>query len=366
MTQSYGPYGRTQPIPRHLDGVTREWFEGLLANAYPGIGVESLERVAVISTHTTKVRIAVAYNGVGRKAGLPQHLCLKANWSEGFDSGDICELEARFYHNFGQVAGLPAPRSYYADWDGDGSGRGIVVLEDLVDSGGTFGHSTDLIGIDGVARALEAMAGLHGCLWNDERLMAQSWLPRSMATMIDTDQIAFMRPYIDANLARPEIQELLPKAIVADNTLLDRAYGNFNQWVAAQPGPFCLVHGDSHIGNTYLYPDGRRIWLDWQLCRVGHGYRDMTYLMLGALTVEERRKAEKDLIAHYREALIATGAQGVPGVDTLYEHFRRWPIYGIQAWLQVDDKWGLGAFPVIDRISRAIEDLGTLDLLKGA
>src|SRR5690606_17042047 len=152
MTQSYGPYGRTQPIPRHLDGVTREWFEGLLANAYPGIGVESLERVAVISTHTTKVRIAVAYNGVGRNAGLPQHLCLKANWSEGFVSGDICELEALFYLNFVQFAGLLELMNYYADWDGDGSGRVIELLEVLLDSGVTFDHSTDLIGIDGVAR----------------------------------------------------------------------------------------------------------------------------------------------------------------------------------------------------------------------
>src|SRR3546814_6725291 len=70
---------------------------------------------------------------------------------------DICELEARFYHESANMPALPAARCYYADWDGDGSGQGVVVLEDLADAGGKFGHSTDVIGIDGVAKALEGL-----------------------------------------------------------------------------------------------------------------------------------------------------------------------------------------------------------------
>src|SRR3546814_5304331 len=73
---------------------------------------------------------------------------------------DICELEARFYHESANMPALPAARCYYADWDGDGSGQGVVVLEDLADAGGKFGHSTDVIGIDGVAKALEGLATL--------------------------------------------------------------------------------------------------------------------------------------------------------------------------------------------------------------
>src|SRR3546814_4086255 len=78
-------------------------------------------------------------------------LCLKANWSELTinNNTDICELEARFYHESANMPALPAARCYYADWDGDGSGQGVVVLEDLADAGGKFGHSTDVIGIDG-------------------------------------------------------------------------------------------------------------------------------------------------------------------------------------------------------------------------
>jgi hypothetical protein len=362
----YGPYRRPDPLPRHLDDVTAEWLAGLLANAYPGVGIERMERVEVRNSHTTKMRVAIEWNDAGRAAGLPRHLCLKSNWSDGFDSGDICQLEAQFYRELRSLAPkLPAAQCYYADWDDDGSGRGIAVLEDLVESGGSFGHATQLVGVDGVARALEALATLHAQFWNDPRLAQQSWLPRSMGTFIDTDQIVFMRRYIDANLARESVRKLLPARLNADNALLDRAYAGLNAWANAQPGPFTLVHGDCHIGNTYLYPDGRRIWLDWQLCRVGHAYRDMTYFMTGALTVEERRGAEEALIRHYRDALVATGVAGVPDLDTIRDHYRRWPIYGLQAWLQVEDAWGMGGPAAIERFSAAIEDHGTFDLLAG-
>src|SRR3546814_14219961 len=82
---------------------------------------------------------------------------------------------------------------------------------------------------------------------------------------------------------------------------------------------------------SYIYPDGHRIWFDWQLCRVGHGLRDVCYFMVAALTVDERRQADRRLLDHYRDALLATGAEGVPDRETMWDHFRRWPVYGIQA-----------------------------------
>src|SRR3546814_8652428 len=139
---------------------------------------------------------------------------------------------------------LPAARCYYGDWDGDGSGQGVVVLEDLADAGGKFSHSTDVIGIDGVAKALEGLATLHGAWWGNERLDQLTWLPRSMDTPIDTNQIELMRPYINANLTSGAYSSILPDWLVEDHSRLDRVYAKLNEWERAQPGPFCLVHGD--------------------------------------------------------------------------------------------------------------------------
>jgi hypothetical protein len=52
--------------------------------------------------------------------------------------------------------------------------------------------------------------------------------------------------------------------------------------------PVTLLHGDPHIGNTYVLPDGRGGLLDWQLMVRGRWAHDLTYLMVTGLTPEDR------------------------------------------------------------------------------
>src|SRR3546814_6984001 len=111
-------------------------------------------------------------------------------------------------------------------------------------------------------------------------------------------------------------------------------------------GPRCLVHGDSHQGNSYVRPNGERVWLDWQLVRKGRPWRDVTYFMLGALTIDERRSAARDLLRHYRECLAATGVTGIISDEDIWEQFRRWPVYGMQSWLANMDEWGQKGLPM--------------------
>lgn len=358
------PYpARLGSLPRHLSEVTREWLVALLQHRYPGIDIASMQVVDIKNGHTTKLRLALQYNEVGRTAGLSPLVCLKSNWSEGFESGDICELEARFYHFMQGHLSVPVARSFYADWDGDGSGRGIVMMEDLASTPGEFGHSSHHLGVDGVARGLESLAALHGALWGHPLLDAQRWLQTSMDTPVDTEQPLRMYNYIALNLAKPAYQAILPRWIYDTPELLVQGFDELRDFELAQPGPRCLVHGDSHQGNSFLRATGERVWYDWQLVRRGLPWRDLTYFMLGALTVEERRASAFELITHYREALLSTGAQDVPDQDAAWAHFRRWPIYGMQAWLGNVDAWGQGGLNMVERFSAAAEDLETVKLL---
>src|SRR3546814_4006214 len=98
-----------------LEDVTAEWLGGLMANRYPGLVIEAMETVDLHNFHTTNLRVAVEYNAVGKAAGLPAHLCHKANWSELTINNNtaICELEARFYNESANMPALPAARCYY-------------------------------------------------------------------------------------------------------------------------------------------------------------------------------------------------------------------------------------------------------------
>src|SRR5260370_8840969 len=96
---SYGPYHRAEPIPLHWKAVTAQWLGSVLANRYPGLVVESMQTVELRNTHTTKLRVALAYNEKGRSAALPAQLCLKANFTGRATPLALCPLAPPFYHD---------------------------------------------------------------------------------------------------------------------------------------------------------------------------------------------------------------------------------------------------------------------------
>ena len=358
------PYSaRKGRLPRHLDEVTPQWLTSVLQNRYPGIVVNDFEQIQVRNGHTTKLRVALKLNEVGQAAGIPQNVCLKSNWSDGFESGEICELEARFYHFMHDRLHTLVPDVYFSDWDGDGGGRGVVMMEDLGLAPGEFGHSTHHLGVDGVAEGLESLAMLHAALWDSAELRAQAWLPTSMQHPVDSDQFLRMYDYIRLNLRKPEYQAILPKWMYETPELFGHAFDELSAFELEQQAPVCLVHGDAHQGNSFLRANGERVWLDWQLVRKGRPWRDVAYFMLGALTIEERRASAPDLIKVYREKLISLGAENVLDQDAAWDQFRRWPMYGMQAWLANVDEWGQDGLIMVERFFAAAEDFDTVKLL---
>ncbi|HEX5587963.1 MAG TPA: phosphotransferase, partial [Acidimicrobiia bacterium] len=263
------PYlARSEPLPRQRDDVTPQWLTRLLANRYPGIVVRDLETIEVESTHTTKVRLRWELNDVGRAAGIPETVCLKCNWS-GLRTGNICELEARFYEALGSsLAGL-VPATFYADWDDDRRGNGIVVMEDLALTPGAFGANDDDLGVDGVAAGLEALARIHAASWGDPRLESWNWLPRSMDTPNDTDQVILYWNYILYNLTDESHAGAVPAWVHESPERLAHALDELSAYEREHRGPACIVHGDAHQGNSFLRAGGQRIWLDWQMVRKG-------------------------------------------------------------------------------------------------
>ncbi|MCU1346366.1 MAG: hypothetical protein JWL70_2632 [Acidimicrobiia bacterium] len=358
------PYpARRGRLPRHLEEVTPQWLTSILANRYPGVVVNDFETMEVKSSHTTKLRIAMDLNEAGQAAGIPSQVCLKSNWSKGIPTGDICEMEARFYFMMAHELDVPLPKSYYADWDGDGGGRGVVMMEDLAAADGEFGSASDHLGVDGIAKGLESLALLHGKLWGSDRLDAQTWLPGNMNTVTDTEQVVQLYNYLIFNMENPAYRAVVPDWVYEAPEKLNFILDELSAYEQSGPGPYCLVHGDAHQGNSFLRGDGERVWNDWQLVRKGTPWRDVNYFIIGGLTVEERRASDSDLLEHYRQALIGTGARDVPSHAEAWEQFRRWPAYGIQSWLSNVSKWGQSGVEMVKRSYAAAEDYDTVELL---
>jgi aminoglycoside phosphotransferase (APT) family kinase protein len=105
-------------------------------------------------------------------------------------------------------------------------------------------------------------------------------------------------------------------------------------------GPMTLLHGDAHIGNTYVLPDDQVGFLDWQVVRRGNWSQDVAYFLVGALTESDRRAHDGALIEEYRSALDVPRDE-LPTKDEAWLRYRACAAYGLAIWLSTlgTDGW---------------------------
>jgi aminoglycoside phosphotransferase (APT) family kinase protein len=121
-----------------------------------------------------------------------------------------------------------------------------------------------------------------------------------------------------------DVQRLTGKQVMVDH------------WVpyvgTVTQGPQTLLHGDPHIGNTYVLPDDEVGFLDWQVLRRGNPTLDLGYFMQGALTIDDRRAAESELIDEYLGALELPEDER-PTRDDVWDRYRASTAHGLAIWL---------------------------------
>ena len=137
--------------------------------------------------------------------------------------------------------------------------------------------------------------------------------------------------------------------------------------------PTTLLHGDPHLGNTYLLPGNRGGLLDWQLMMQGSWAHDVTYLLVTALEPEVRRAHQVDLLLEYLDLLASAGVEEVPSPSEAFEQYRMAALWGLViGWLICPpENYGepITAANIIRTVT-AVRDLETLaaieDTLPGA
>src|SRR5581483_6652159 len=79
-------------------------------------------------------------------------------------------------------------------------------------------------------------------------------------------------------------------------------------------------------------PGDRVGFLDWQVCRRGSWAQDAAYFLVSALTVEDRRAAERWLLSAYRDALDGP-EQDRPTDEEVWLRYAAAHPYGLAVWL---------------------------------
>lgn len=290
LDSALGPLGPHQ-LPTVPYEVTAAWLSSVL-----GVKVKSIQRTGELPGTATKIYVT-AKNDDGEK-----RLCLKG----GFDPAFIRQMpwivmiyqrEVEFFNRIAPMLkdNMSLPQAW---WAGHNPTQGIVVMEDLAARGCEFGNPVKTWPVDCVRTGIEQLAALHAKTWG-VRPADYPWLTsdydQALLTMMGTYDAVVNGP------DRPSIPRY-QRDQERVTAVLKKHYGSRNTRFQ------CLLHGDAHLGNTYL-DNGAPRFLDWQMIHIGSAFHDVSYFIAGALTVEDRRAHEWGILDHYLAKLKEYGVR---------------------------------------------------------
>jgi hypothetical protein len=368
LAASASPWVPTRGPSKSSD-VTAEWLTVNLGVHAPGATALLATSLDGTTGTTDRRRLAVEWNEAGKRAGLPANVFIKSSPLTARNRGMVAALgmsvnEVRFYQQVAEELVGVCPKAWYS-YAGIGA-RFLIVLEDIVADGARPYALADRCEIEHARGLVDAFAQLHSRFWESPRLdgdlrWVRTWSTRPGNAVL---KMFYKRGRRGAlRLDRPEATPAVQATAAALDANIDAYYGEF------ESGPLTLLHGDSHLGNTYSLPDGRSGLLDWQVIWRGPGLREVTYWMITGLDADVRRAHERELLEGYLDGLRAGGVIEVPSFDEAFERYRlfsaeawdatamtiAWP--GLQAQENAEAGWR--------RACIAVEDLDTAGVVNG-
>jgi hypothetical protein len=314
--------------PTKSSDVTARWLTEHLGKP---VGANALSADSLDGTTgtTDRRRLTVEWDDAGKAAELPANLFIKSSPLTAKNRVMVAALdmavnEVKFYQQAAAELDGIVPKAWFSH-AGVGA-RFLIVLDDLVAQGAMPYALADRCEVDHARGLVDAFAKLHAQFWESPRFTsdlswAKTWSTRPGNQVLKLFYSRGRRGALRLN--RPEETPAVRAVAAALDNHIDAYYREF------EVGPLTLLHGDSHLGNTYSMPDGRSGLLDWQVVWQGPGLREVTYWMTAGLDSDVRRTHERELLERYLEGLRAGGVADVPSLDCAYQRYR---LFAAEAW----------------------------------
>lgn len=366
----------TRPRARTADDVpvsgatlTPEWLTAVLCRDVPGAEVTEYEVAGGSVGTATRTALRVRYNDAGRAAGLPEALFAKTTTAFAqrilLGGGKMIDGETRFFRDFRPQVEMEAPIGYWGAAD-PGSWRSIALMEDIAETrGAEFIEPTARIGRDRMEDLVRNLAKLHRTFWRHP----------GIADLKDTKEA--LRAYLAAIDMRKRCEVGLRRA---DAVIPEALRGNADRlWAGVEKAialatdelPPTLLHGDPHIGQTYVTAAGRMGYVDWQVVMRGGWAHDFAYTVNSGCDPADRREWDRDLLTAYLDELGAVGGEA-PTFDQAWTAYRQQALFAYAAWaftigravyqpkMQSEET----CLTLLERITAAIDDHESLAALE--
>lgn len=345
-------------VPKDWEEITPQWLTAAIGDRHPGAVVDTVTVALRDDGTNRRARLRLTYSAgegpatVFVKAVDPAHR-------------DLVRLTSGLFHEprlFGSGVELPLEHpAVYAALIDEPAEDFILVMEDLTARGADPRDATRPLTVEQAATGVRGLARMHGRFWGERvtRDPALQWLE----PFVPWDGMG-AAPLQDA---LDRLGDDAPEAVLAltIGELIDDIWKPYIRTLTTTAQT--LLHGDPHIGNTYLLPGGEVGFLDWQVARRGNWSLDLGYFLQGALTIADRRLAERDLLDQYRDAL-GLPADELPSLDEIWLRYRASVAHGLTLWLCTASAGELWQRPDIaialaQRYSAAYADLQTAEAI---
>ncbi len=347
------------PLPVTLEEIDCGWLTRALRVNAPGVTVRSFEIADIIRGTCSKIRLRLDMDEAGRQAGIPETVFLKGGFEpHSRDLVFVLMSEALGYRDLLSTPVLNNPACYFADYDEERQ-QGIVIMEDLDRRGVIFGDPCKPASHETVAKNLSLLAAFHARTWG-----CAEFIPGERLGWIYSS-LPFTRPSLQRYLEPESWQHYtrLPRGAAASIDFHDR------DWAIAalhrmeeltRQTPNCILHGDTHLGNTFVEPDGRTGFYDI-VPRRAAPMSEVCYHITLAMDLAERPRWERELVRHYLAELARHGVSDAPDFD---EAMRQYGAFLVEGYCLVltNDAYFMPEAPITAyaaRFSAAMLDHGT-------
>jgi len=242
---------------------------------------------------------------------------------------DLFKAEVQFYdENISERTGIPTPKVYHAAHGGHG--RYMLILEDLAPA--KCGDQISGLSAEQAQAALTAVAPLHAKYWNavHEEEETMDWVrPKNnldywkLVKKTFTEAAAKIHNRLEVfGIDSEKVPNFLAFVKHLDETFDDFIDLECNDYKGANKHALfstTLCHGDFRGENIFytMGASGGVKLIDFQLVREAVGCEDVSYFLVGSMTIEERRRCEVQLIQHYVSELQRQGVADLSMAEAL-------------------------------------------------
>ncbi|MGE0487105.1 MAG: phosphotransferase [Gammaproteobacteria bacterium] len=362
-----GPVTRADQIPLGYEYITPEWLTAVLTARHGSdVKVTACRLSEADEGTSSRRRIYLEYNEAGVADGLPRSVFCKSThhlenrFIIGMNGG--IEAEVTFFDKVRDRLDIIAPDCLHAAFD-PASLNSIVVLRDMAGEVEFCNYDTPLT--EELAQSqMRGLATLHAAFYESPELdtTLSAWNTWEDYFRITAQEAGFEQA---CQRGFSEARAVIPPRLFAREAEI---------WPATLAAialharlPRTLVHGDPHLKNWYIAGPDAMGMNDWQCSCKGHLSRDLSYCISAALTVEQRRAWERDLVTYYVELMREKGVANID-FDSVWLAYRA-QMFGALAWwtgtlgqppeapaMQPRD----ASLAFIERMAHAIDDLDSL------